>query len=325
MGQGKLTIGTRGSALALWQARHVAERLERANPGLTLEQRIIKTEGDLQQQAPIGPQDRGVFVRRIEAELLAGQIDFAVHSLKDLPTDQPGGLRIAAVPERHDPRDALLSTQGFSFEALPPGSVIGTGSFRRRAQLLNVRPDLRTLPIRGNVETRIRKLESERYHAVVLAVAGLERLGIQGTPYHPIDTTICLPAVGQGALAIETRDGDSDVVDLVRVLNEPSAEAAVTAERAFLGRLGGGCLAPATAFGRFEGQTLVVDAVVGDADGRELLRDRDSDAISNAVALGERLASRMLDAGAGDLLARAREAAERLVADPGAQDGTPPR
>jgi len=323
MSRGKLTIGTRGSALALWQARHVAARLERAHPGLTLKQRIIKTHGDLQQQTPIGPQDRGVFVRRIETELLAERIDLAVHSLKDLPTDQPEGLLIAAVPERHDPRDALLSTRGFSFEELPAGSVIGTGSFRRRAQLLHARPELRTLPIRGNVDTRIRKLESGRYGAVVLAVAGLERLGIRDTPYHPIDTTVCLPAVGQGALAIETRAGDSDVVELVRVLNEPAAEAAVTAERAFLRRLGGGCLAPATAFGRVDGETIVVDAVVGDADGRELLRDRDSDAISNAAALGERLAVRMLEVGAGELLAGAREAAKQLLADPPARDEMP--
>jgi len=298
MARVNLTIGTRGSALALWQARHVADRLRRLHPGLTVQERIIKTEGDLQQQAPIGPQDRGVFVRRIEQELVAGRIDLAVHSLKDLPTDQPPGLIVAAVPQRHDPRDALLTPEGQSFEELPAGTVIGTGSFRRRTQLLHARPELQTLPIRGNVDTRINKIDGKRYHAVVLALAGLERLGIDSTPYRPIDTAVCLPAVGQGALAIETREADSAVVEVVRTLNDPMAEAAVIAERAFLRRLGGGCLAPATAFGRVDGDAIVIDAVVGDADGVDLLRDRESGTSSSAASVGETLAARMLEAGA---------------------------
>lgn len=302
-----IVLGTRGSALALWQARHVAERLRERQPALRIEERVIRTEGDIQQQAPLSAGDRGVFVRRIEQALLAREIDLAVHSLKDLPTRQPAGLIVAAVPRRHDPRDALLSVAGLEFAELPPRSVLGTGSFRRRAQLLHARPDLRTVPVRGNVDTRVRRLREGRFEALVLALAGIERLDIRSVPARPIDPAICLPAVGQGALAVETREDDAELRERVAVLEHPDSRRAVEAERAFLSRLGGGCLAPATAHARLEQGQLRIDAVVGDPDGAELLRDSERGAPGEGPQLGERLAARMLDAGAGALLALSRE------------------
>lgn len=304
----RLVLGTRGSPLALWQARHVTERLRRRHPGLEIEERVIKTEGDIQQQAPLRMGDRGVFVRRIEEALIAREIDFAVHSLKDLPTRQPDGLLVAAVPRRHDPRDALLSVDGLEFEQLPPGSVLATGSFRRRAQLLHARPDLRTVPVRGNVDTRVRHLREGRFDALVLALAGVERLGIRTVPVRPVPPAICLPAVGQGALALETREKDAEARALVGVLEHDESRQAVEAERAFLRTLGGGCLAPAAAHARIDGGLLRIDAVVGDPDGVELMRDAEHGAPAEGPALGDRLAARMLRAGAGPLLASAREA-----------------
>jgi hydroxymethylbilane synthase len=304
----RIVLGTRGSALALWQARHVAGRLRSLHPGVAVEERIIRTEGDEQQQAPLGPGDRGVFVRRIESALLAGKIDLAVHSLKDLPTEQPAGLAIAAVPERHDPRDVLLTPDGAAFEELSPGTVLGTGSFRRRTQLLHAREDLDTCPVRGNVDTRVNKLLRGDFGGLVLALAGLERLGINRVPYRPIDATVCLPAVGQGALALETRDGDEDVVEAVQPLDHPESRSAVMAERAFLRRLGGGCLAPATAYARIQGGQLRLDAIVGDADGRELLRDQETGPTREAIVLGERVGERMLAAGAARILDAIRQA-----------------
>lgn len=303
----RIVLGTRGSALALWQARHVAARLRERHAGLQIEERVIRTEGDIQQQVPLSVGDRGVFVRRIEEALLSGEIDLAVHSLKDLPTRQPAGLLVAAVPERHDPRDALLTPAGLGFAELPEGSVLATGSFRRRAQLLHARPDLRTLPVRGNVDTRVRRLLEGRFDALVLALAGVERLGIREVPARPIDPGLCLPAVGQGALAVETREDDAEVREVVAVLEHEESRRAVEAERSFLRRLGGGCLAPATAHARLCAGELLVEAAVGDPDGVELLRDAERGSPQDGRALGERLARRMLEAGAGRLLAQARE------------------
>jgi hydroxymethylbilane synthase len=303
----RLVLGTRGSPLALWQARHVAGRLRRHHPELQIEERVIRTEGDIQQQAPLGVGDRGVFVRRIEEALLSHEIDLAVHSLKDLPTGQPEGLAIAAVPERHDPRDALLTVNGSAFDELPPGSVLATGSFRRRAQLLHARPDLKTVPVRGNVDTRVGRLREGRFDALVLALAGVERLGIRTVAARPIEPEICLPAVGQGALAIETREEDGEVRERVGALEDRESRLAVEAERAFLKTLGGGCLAPATAYARIEEGRMRIDAAVGDPDGVELMRDGERGDAADARALGAALAARMLEAGAGELLARSRE------------------
>jgi hydroxymethylbilane synthase len=306
----RIVLGTRGSALALWQANHVERLLRDAHPGLELEQRIIRTEGDIQQHAPLVSGDRGFFVRRIEQALLEGEIDLAVHSLKDLPTQQPDALLVAAVPERHDPRDAVLSVEGWSFDEIPAGTVLATGSPRRRAQLLHARPELSTQPVRGNVDTRVGRLEEGRYGALVLALAGVQRLGIDRVPIRPIDPRVCLPAVGQGALAVETRIDDEETRNLVAVLNHTPSSQAVEAERSFLHTLGGGCLAPATGYARIDGELLQIEAAVGEVDGRQLMKDAERGRPGEATEVGARLAERMLEAGAGELLERAREAAQ---------------
>jgi hydroxymethylbilane synthase len=253
---------------------------------------------------------RGVFVREIEEALLSGRIDLAVHSLKDLPTAQPDGLHLVAVSDRHDPRDAIMSIDGFDLETLPRGAVLGTGSFRRRTQLLNLRPDLIIRPVRGNLQTRIRKLKEKRYDALVLALAGVQRLAMDEIPVQPIPEEICLPAVGQGILGLETRVDDPDANAAVQVLEHGPTRKVVEAERAFLHHLGGGCLAPATGFATWEGDGLLVRAVVGDPEGRELLRDQESGSPEQAGDIGRCLADRMLKAGAARMLEQAREAAE---------------
>ena len=274
-------------------------------------ERIIHSDGDLRPDIPLaGAEERGLFVKRIEQALLAGDADLAVHSLKDLPTRQPDGLRIAAVPVRHDPRDALVSRDGWTLETLPPGTAVATGSFRRRAQILHRRPDLRVVPVRGNVDSRVRKLTEGAFGALVLAVAGVERLGIEGVEIRPLDLRDMLPAVGQGALALEIREGDSGLHDIVRALDHEASHTAVAGERAFLRRLGGGCLAPATGFAREVDGVLRIDAVVGSPDGEVLLGDGESGPAEHAEAIGVRLAERLLCAGAGRLLDLARRAVD---------------
>lgn len=303
----RVVIGTRGSALALWQARHVAGLLRARHGDLEIEERIIQSEGDLDTTGAIPSLgSTGVFVRRLEQSLLAGEIDLAVHSLKDLPSDQPTGLLVAAVPERHDARDALVAREACELADLPAGTLVGTGSPRRRAQLLHARPDLDIRPIRGNVDTRVRKLREGEVGALVLALAGVERLGIGGVGVRPIDPSVCLPAVGQGALAIEARVEDRGTRALVETLNHAASLAAVTAERAFFRRLGGGCQAPAGAFARFENERFVVEAVVADPDGRALLIERDTGSESAAHEIGARLAERLIVAGARRMLDAAR-------------------
>lgn len=304
----RLRIGTRASALALWQARHVASRLVAAHPDLDVEEVVIPTEGDrLPSALPIGVgSGRGVFVKQIEEALLLGRIDLAVHSLKDLPTTEPPGLTIAAVPRRHDARDALLSIPGFEPEDLPAGTVLGTGSPRRRCQLLHARPDLRVAAVRGNVDTRVRKLLEGEFGALVLALAGIERLGITSVGVHPLPLSLCLPAVGQGALALETREEDRATRRLVEVLGDERTLRAVEAERAFLRRLGGGCLAPAAAYAEVEDGRIRIQAVVGDPDGRRLLRDETAGDLAQGGELAQALAVRLLEAGGEEILREAR-------------------
>jgi hydroxymethylbilane synthase len=301
-----LVLGTRGSALALWQARHVALLLKQAHPGLQISEQIIRTEGDLHERNLAEAGNQGVFVRAIERKLLEERIDIAVHSMKDLPTSHPDALVIAAVPERADARDALLTIKGWNFRELPPGSVIATGSYRRRTQLLHARPDLRTEPVRGNVDSRVGKLEDGRFDALALAMAGILRLGIDRVGCSPIDAGICLPAAGQGALAVQTRADDSLVRGVTAALEHEQSRAAVEAERAFLRSLGGGCLAPATAFAVVRGAELQLKGVVGDPDGVELMKDVIAGQADEGMVLGDVLAKRMLARGAGRLLEQAR-------------------
>lgn len=303
----RLVIGTRGSALARRQTAWVARALVARHAQLEIEERVIATAGDLDREAPIDASgERGVFVRALEGALLAQEIDVAVHSLKDMPTEQPGGLRIAAVPPRHDPRDALLTRDGHSLAELPHGARVGTGSPRRRAQLLHVRPDLRFVALRGNVDTRVKRVADGELDAVVLALAGIERLGISSVGIAPLPVAGCLPAAGQGALAVEVREEDEATRDLVEPLHDAHAGAAALAERAFLRRLGGGCLAPATAYARVSGTRLLVDALVARLDGRILLGEREHGPLERAEEIGSRLAERLIGAGARALLDGAR-------------------
>lgn len=303
----RLRLGSRGSRLALWQAHHVASRLSAAWPGLTVDIAIIKTEGDRRTDMPLTASfGEGVFVKEIEDALAAETIDLAVHSLKDLPTVTRDGLAIAAVPRRHDPRDALVCAKAQRVEDLPHGARVATGSPRRRSQLLHVRNDLQFSVVRGNVDTRLAKLDSGQFDALILAVSGIERLGLENVPYTPIPVTVCLPAAGQGALAIETRAGDAETRRLVLPLDDAETASCVAAERAFLAELGAGCLAPAGALGSVAGETLRLDAMVGDPDGRRQMRDRVEGGLIEAEALGAGLARRLLRAGADAILKAAR-------------------
>ena len=271
----ELVAGTRGSRLALAQTAWVVERLRLAHPGLTVRTEVIRTKGDVFTDAPLPSiGGKGLFTGEIEAALLAGTIDLAVHSLKDLPTDLPDGLAIGAVPEREDARDVLISRSGAGLDALPPGARVGTGSLRRAAQLRARRPDLCIVDVRGNVDTRLRKLgqEDARLDALVLAAAGLNRLGLAGRVTEYLDLDVMLPAVGQGALAVEVRAADARVLAAVAVLEDHATRIAVEAERAFLRALGGGCQTPAAAFATLEGVTLRLRGMVANPDGSGLRR-----------------------------------------------------
>jgi hydroxymethylbilane synthase len=312
----RLVLGTRGSALALWQARRVAERLAARHAGLAIETRVIRSEGDLRPDEPLDAVgSRGIFVHRLQQALLSREIDLAVHSLKDLPTTEPAGLVIAAVTERHDPRDALVTRDGGGLFDLPPGTTLGTGSPRRRCQLLHARPDLRVVPIRGNVETRVAKLKSGEFGALVLAQAGLERLAVRGVAVHALDPRVCLPAAGQGALAVEARADDRATRAWVEPLNDVESAVATAAERALMRHLGGGCLAPAAAFAHYESGLLSLEGLVGDERGTCLLVERERGAPAVGEAIGARRAARLLVAGAASILAALRPV------QPGAGDG----
>jgi hydroxymethylbilane synthase len=302
-------LGSRGSPLALWQANHVAERLRGAWPGLVVDIVIIKTEGD--RRAVAAPQaafEKGIFVKEIEDALLQGTIDLAVHSLKDLPTQTPAGLVLAAIPPRHDARDALICRSARAVADLPDNALVATGSPRRRCQLLHARRDLRFTSIRGNVDTRLKRFDAGAFDALILAVAGIERLGRTDAPYAPIPFSLCLPAPGQGALALETRADDAATRRLAAPLSDEGTARCVAAERGFLAALGAGCLAPAGALATLSGDTITLDAMVGSPDGRERKRDRLEGAASDPEALGAALARRLLDAGADAILRDVRQA-----------------
>jgi hydroxymethylbilane synthase len=304
---GLLRIGSRGSKLALWQANHIADRLRGAGHEVAIE--IIKTLGDAMQHVPfaaVGGTERdakGMFTKEIEEALYAGRIDLAVHSLKDLPTELAEPFTIAAIPERVDPRDAFVSVEHASFEALPQGARIGTSSLRRQAQLKAQRPDVECMEFRGNVDTRLRKLAEGRVDAIILASAGLERLGLTAHRRECFSPLILCPAAGQGALAIEARAGDERTLAALAFLNHEATRYAVTAERAALAALGGGCQVPIGihCFRGDEGYSVV--SAVAAADGSEVLRvvlDRQSDV--EAEALGRKVAEALLRQGAARLL-----------------------
>ena len=268
----KLRIGSRGSQLALWQANHISGLLRAQGQEVEIE--IIHTTGDkITDVALAKVGTKGMFTKEIEEALAGRQVDLAVHSLKDLPTELPGGFEIAAITERQDPRDAFCSLKYNSIEALPQGARVGTSSLRRQAQLKAIRPDLDIHPLRGNVDTRLRKLEQGEYDAIVLASAGLKRLGKTELVQEIIPAEIMCPAAGQGALGIEIREGDVKTRELLTFLNDSNARAATTCERALLNSLGGGCQVPIGAFAERRNGKLHLQAIVADPDGSKVLRD----------------------------------------------------
>jgi hydroxymethylbilane synthase len=303
-----LRIATRKSPLALWQAEHVAALLRKAHDGLEIELVPLVTQGDrIQDRSLAAIGGKGLFIKELEVALESGRADIAVHSMKDLPGDLPDGLIIAAVLEREDARDALLTAAAAAgIGDLPRGARVGTSSLRRQAQLLAARPDLRIQTLRGNVDTRLRRLDGGDLDAIVLACAGLIRLGLEAHITARLDPKICLPAVAQGVIGIECRGADVRTLALVSVLNHEATRRTTDAERAFAHRLGGSCQSPVAAHARMEGERLMLDGLVAEPDGTRLLRDALSGSSSDPAALGRRLAERILAAGAGPLLERLR-------------------
>jgi hydroxymethylbilane synthase len=306
----KVIIGTRGSKLALWQAEWVKSELRRLNPGLDVELNKIKTTGDKILDVPLAQVGgKGLFVKEIEEALLRGEADLAVHSMKDVPTEFPEGLHLAVICEREDPRDAFLSQVQHGrfkiagFADLPLGAGVGTSSLRRSCQLLSIRPDLKIIQLRGNLDTRIRKLDEGQFDAIILAAAGVKRLGWAERIAEVISPETSLPAIGQGAIGIECRTGDEFVNNLIAPLNHADTSSAVRAERACLKRLEGGCQVPIAAYARSEGERIVIDGLVGSVSGDRIVKAHAEGERKNAEALGTGLAEDLLSRGADKILA----------------------
>ena len=299
----QIIIGTRGSKLALWQADYVEQRLHEEYPGLLVTQKRISTKGDRILDVPLAKiGGKGLFTKELEEEMLSGSIDLAVHSLKDMPAKVPDGLMIAAVTKRLDPGGALVSNRFSSFSELPQGARVGTSSLRRRAQLLCARPDLTMIDLRGNVNTRLRKLDEGEYDAIVLAVAGLKRLGFADRIREVLPQTMVLPAVGQGALAIETRADDKETRDMLAFLRDDETICCAEAERSFLARVEGGCQVPVGVYATAEGDDLKVEAVIASLDGRRSYRGTVNGAKADAAKLGKGLAEKLLNEGGAKIL-----------------------
>ena len=304
----KIIIGTRGSQLALWQTNWVKAQTEKHYPGIEVEIKVISTKGDrvLDVSLPkLGEQGKGLFTKELEDALFEHRVDLAVHSLKDLPTELPAGLHIGAICEREDARDALVARNRItSFSELPDRALIGTSSLRRQAQLKSVRPDLVIEPVRGNVDTRLRKLDEGQYDAIVLAAAGLHRLGHANRITEHLSEDLMLPAVGQGALAIENREDDASTDEIIHPLDHEATRLACSAERAFLKGLGGGCLVPIAAHATIESGVMTLNGLVASPDGLEVVRAEQSGPAQNAALLGQQLADELLARGAGRILSQ---------------------
>jgi len=299
----ELTIGTRGSQLALYQANWVKDKLIKAHPDLNVTLIKIKTTGDKIQDTPLAKMGgKGLFVKEIEEALIREKIDLAVHSIKDVPTEFPKGLHLSVITQREDPRDVFISRDGKALKDLPQKAKIGTSSLRRQAQLLHFRSDLELVPLRGNLDTRLKKLKTMNLDGIVLALAGVKRLGLEERITEIIPTEISLPAIGQGALGIETRMGDKEVHEQIQFLNDKDSWIAVSAERAFLKKLEGGCQVPIAAFARTVGVTLQMDGLVGTIDGKRLVRHHMEGPIEEAESLGIELAEILLNKGAKEIL-----------------------
>lgn len=300
-------VGTRGSRLALRQTGLVLDLLRAQHPRMAVEVREVRTEGDRRPDEPlsrIGGQ--GVFVKELEAALARGEIDVAVHSLKDVPAELGAGLTLAAFPQRGDPRDALVARDGATLVTLPPNARVGTGSARRAVQLRALRADVEPAEIRGNVDTRVRKVDDGAFDAAVLAVAGLERLGLLDRMSELFATDVMLPAVGQGALAVEARASDGEALELLATIDDIETRLACEAERAFLYRLGGGCRLPFGALAEIGGETLRIRGFISDDSGARMFRAETSGSSGDAVSIGGRLAELLLEQGASEFVEAAR-------------------
>jgi len=302
-------IGSRGSALALWQTDFIKTQLEKHFPQTRFETRIIKTTGDAILDTALSKiGDKGLFTKQIETALIDEEIDLAIHSLKDLPTVQPAGLKIGAVSHRETPNDVFISKNYSSITDLPENARIATGSLRRRSQLLNFRADLEIVEIRGNVPTRIEKFLASELDGMILAFAGVHRLKLDAHIKQIVPTEILLPAVGQGVMAIEIRETDAEIAAMLAQINDPAVEACITAERAFLRSLEGGCQVPIGGFAVLEGEEILLQGFVGDLEGKKIIRDFVRGKKEEAEDLGKRLAEKCLQNGAAEILRDARNA-----------------
>lgn len=293
-----IIVGTRSSKLALWQAKYVAGRIKEKYPEKNVELLHITTKGDKILDVPLAKiGGKGLFTKEIEAAMLERKIDIAVHSLKDMPTQLPDGLALAAVTKRADASDAFVSVKYDSFEQLPQGAKLGTSSLRRKAQLLHARPDLKIINLRGNVNTRLKKLDAGDYDAIILASAGLKRLGFGNRIKQTLPKNICLPAVGQGILAIEARTDDKEMHKLLRFLHDEESWQTSLAERAFLNRVEGGCQVPVGVHAVIDEDMIIIEAVIASLDGKRLLYDKETGTIDDAALLGVKAAEKLLAAG----------------------------
>ena len=292
----KLVVGTRGSNLALVQTNWVVNKLKKENPGVELEVKIIKTKGDLIKDLPLDKiGDKGLFVKEIEKSLLDGEIDMAVHSMKDMPSYLPEGLKFAHSPKREDPRDALIFKEGYkSLDDLPQGARIGTGSKRRKYQLLKHRPDLEIVPIRGNIETRIKKIETEKLDGVVLAASGLRRAGLDDKIDYYIPTDIMLPAPAQGILALEIREDDKETEKIIDSIKDNITKVQIDAERGFLIGVNGSCHIPMGAYCEVDGEKITLTGLYGDGDGKKIVIQSKEGTLADAQKIGYELAKSVL-------------------------------
>lgn len=305
MSNNTIRIATRKSPLALWQAEHVRAALMAAHPGLQVEIHGMTTRGDKILDTPLAKiGGKGLFVKELEVGMLEGAADIAVHSMKDVPVDFPAGLQLAVILEREDPRDAFVSNDYDSIEDLPQGAKLGTASLRRQCQISAYRPDLEILPLRGNVNTRLSKLDNGEYDAIILAAAGLKRLGFDDRIRSALSPQQSLPAIGQGAIGIECRSNDERVQALLQPLHHEQTAVCVAAERAMNERLNGGCQVPIAGYATLDGERLSISGLVGEPDGSRILREQISGKIEEAAALGASIAESLLEQGADEILQR---------------------
>ncbi|MBW1615003.1 MAG: hydroxymethylbilane synthase [Deltaproteobacteria bacterium] len=299
----QIKIGTRGSRLALWQAGYIKSEIEKLNPQYNVTVTTIKTKGDIITDVPLAKiGGKGLFVKEIELALLNNQIDIAVHSLKDMPSVMPNGLCIGAIPKRENPQDILVSKNNIKLSELKTGAVIGTSSLRRATQILFYRPDLKISPLRGNLDTRLKKLQTEAIDGIILAAAGIKRLGYQKHIAEYIDPEIILPAAGQGALCVQIRQEDNKILSVAEKLNSETTQYEVAGERALLHKLEGDCQIPIAAFGKANNNKYALTGLIANTSGKIIIKNQINGNLKDAAKLGLKLAEKLIDMGADDIL-----------------------